>query len=69
MGAEKLTMTGTELHERRMRLGLSLAALSRELDVPKMTIWRWETGYIAIRHARMLDLALSEIERRGRDQG
>lgn len=35
-------MTGAELKEKRKRLGLSIAALARQLEVSSRTICRWE---------------------------
>ncbi len=37
-------MTGAELKELRKKLGLSLAAVSRQLEVSARTIARWESG-------------------------
>ena len=60
-------MTGEDLLQRRTRMGLTQQQLGDLLDVPKNTIWRWETGATAIRHPTILDLALTTIEDRQPD--
>jgi DNA-binding transcriptional regulator YiaG len=37
-------LTPKEFKRRRQALGLSRAALGRELGVTQMTVYRWETG-------------------------
>ncbi len=37
-------MTGAELKELRRKLGLSLAQVSRQLEVSARTVARWEAG-------------------------
>lgn len=41
---------------------LSLEQLAVLVGVPSNTLWRWEQGRVAIRHPRMLELALRAIE-------
>lgn len=56
-------MTGTELRERRKKLGLSQAALAAYWGVIQATISNWETGRHEIQHPRILNDALCHLER------
>lgn len=51
-----------ELERRRKALGLSRAALAKELSTNTVTVWRWETGERQI--PPYLSLALETIERK-----
>src|SRR5438477_10603589 len=42
--SEDRTMTPAQLVARREALGLSQSDLARALDVPRLTVWRWESG-------------------------
>jgi transcriptional regulator with XRE-family HTH domain len=54
-------MNGTALQHWRAAHDLSQAELAVMLDVPVNTLARWERGEVAIRHPRILDLALHAI--------
>lgn len=55
-------MTGDELRERRLALGLSQAALAGILGLDVMTVSRWERGARSISMASVVDLALQQLE-------
>lgn len=54
-------MDSKELQKRREALGLSRAALAKELFTNPATVWRWETGERQI--PPYLTLALEMVER------
>lgn len=56
-------MTGNDLRDARHGLGLSQAGLGALLGIPPNTIARWERGERAIRHPRMLRLALMQLQK------
>jgi transcriptional regulator with XRE-family HTH domain len=53
-------MTPAELVDWRTARGLTLDELAAQLDVSRMTIWKWEHGRHPI--PRLLDLALQALE-------
>ena len=59
-------MDRVELREARKRMGMTQAELAKALDLPRGTVQRWETGEVGIRHPKMLELALRELEREHR---
>lgn len=52
-------MTGREFRAHRLRLGLTQAALGKELEVTRETVSRWEGGQLRI--TRMTALALLQL--------
>jgi transcriptional regulator with XRE-family HTH domain len=54
-------MDGSTLQQWRAGHHLSQAELATMLDVPVNTLARWERGEVAIRHPRILELALHAI--------
>lgn len=61
-------MTGAELRAARTALGLTQKALGAALDVPQATIWRWESGQLAIQHPEILRRALRDLARTGEEE-
>lgn len=57
-------MTGEELRERRIKLGLTQATLAELLGTTETTIRRNEKGQSPIANPTMLDLALQTLERK-----
>jgi len=57
-------VTGAELRALRTALGLSQRALGRELGVPQVTVWRWESEAHPIEHSRLVRLALEALAAR-----
>ena len=56
-------MTGNQLKERRLGLGLTQEQLARDLDVVASTVARWEQLRDAeIPQSRMLDLSIRQLE-------
>src|SRR5262245_49744054 len=55
------TMDNAALREWRLTHGLSQDELANLLDVPTNTLARWERGELAIRHPRILALALHAL--------
>lgn len=55
-------MTGSQLRERRERLGLTQSALASKLGTNQITISRWESEKLRIERPQMLDLALKALE-------
>lgn len=56
-------MTGNDLKQARLKLGLSQRKLSEKLGVSWNTVARWERGEIAIGNPVILDLAMRQIVR------
>lgn len=54
-------MTPIELKQRRTALGLSQRKLAEALGVPYRTLARWERAQLAVRHPRVLRLALDRL--------
>lgn len=54
-------MTGDDLRTARNQLGLTQAGLASLLGVHANVIARWERGEMAIRHPRILRLALDRL--------
>jgi transcriptional regulator with XRE-family HTH domain len=46
----------------RVKLGLSVIEMARELGIPRETWYRWENAHIRIQHPRILQLALLGLE-------
>jgi len=55
-------MTGDELRQRRLALGLSLTEMAERLGVDRQTLWRWEHGIMRMRHPEIVSLMLEKIE-------
>jgi transcriptional regulator with XRE-family HTH domain len=55
-------MTGEEIKERRLKLGMTQSELAEALGVALNTVSRWELGTSRPEGARMLDLALTQLE-------
>ena len=55
------TLDGTALQQWRAAHRLSQGELAAMLDVPVNTLARWERSEVAIRHPRILELALHAI--------
>jgi transcriptional regulator with XRE-family HTH domain len=55
-------MTATEIKERRLSLGLTQGGLAEALGVALNTVSRWELGTSRPEGARMLELALTQLE-------
>jgi transcriptional regulator with XRE-family HTH domain len=60
-------MTGDELKERRVAIGLNQTELAGLLDVDIMTISRYETGKRTI--PRVFEIAFEAIEQKHRKKG
>lgn len=56
-------MTGTELKQRREKLGISQESLADRWKVPQATISRWESEKHKIQHPEILDDAMKTVER------
>lgn len=54
-------MTPAKLRAARKRLGMTQRRLAEALGVPPNTVYRWETGRMAILHPRILELALRAL--------
>lgn len=55
------TVDGPSLRTWRVAHGLSQEQLASMLDVPMNTVARWERGEVAIRHPRIVALALQAL--------
>lgn len=55
-------MTGSELRERRKKLGMSQASLAEHWNVIQATISNWENEKHEIQHPEILDDALKYLE-------
>lgn len=55
-------MNGTDIRERRRKLGLTQKQLGQILGIPDNTISRWELGTVVPEHPKMLNLALKALE-------
>ena len=62
-------MDGETLKQARAALGLTQEQLAEALGLPRVTITRWETGTVAIRHGRLVALALEALHKRKRKGG
>lgn len=58
----ELDLTSIGLRARRVRLGLTQAALAGRLGVSRNTVARWERGDLPVGHPDLLQLALDDIE-------
>lgn len=56
-------MTPADLLKRRKNLSLTQTQLAEYLGVTPNTVARWERGELGIRRPRMLDTALSFLEK------
>lgn len=57
-------INGAQLHIKRVYgLRMSQRELAEQLGIPPNTVARWERGDLAIRHDRLLFLALRGLER------
>lgn len=54
-------MNGMGLRKMREKLGLTQTALAEKLGVSQVTISRWETDAMVIRHPKILRLALEQL--------
>lgn len=64
-------MDAEEITRRREALGLSRAAMAREIGVNTATLWRWESGRFNPTPliAKRLDQVMARLERRRTSQG
>lgn len=56
------TLTGAELWAWRRRLGMTQRELAECLGTSQQTVHRWESEFVAIKHPRMMRLALITLE-------
>lgn len=61
-------MSGAELKERRVALGLSAGELAREFEVLPSTLYRWENDEVPLKGLTALgaDLVLKRLEQQKR---
>jgi len=62
MENELQRLTGQELRERRLALGLSQRKLAKIFGTGYQTICEWEKGKRNMRHPNLIDLALKYLE-------
>ena len=55
-------MNGTEIRERRKKLGLTQVQLGEKLGIHSNTIARWEQDTLNIQHPELVSLALTALE-------